>query len=82
MNTFRNNIPGRRENMQTIIAGHDSDSCYSEGAYLIEVAYYGTTEADRETWMQSSPIQQATVPTHPPAGIHATACAHPCSSGL
>jgi hypothetical protein len=77
-NTFRNNILGRTENY----ASTYRKTCYSEGAYLREVAYYGTTEADRETWMQNSPIQRATVPTHPPAGTHATPGAHLCSTGL
>jgi hypothetical protein len=51
-------------------------------SYLIEVAYYGTNEADHETWMQSSPIKQATVLVHPPAGTHATPGEHLCSTGL
>jgi hypothetical protein len=68
--------------MQAMIARHDFESCYGEEAYLREVAYYGTTEADRETWMQNSPTQRATVLTHPPTGTRATPGSHLCSTGL
>jgi len=46
------------------------------------VAYCGTTEAGRETWMKSSPVLQAIVLIHPPTGTHDNLDAHLCSTEL
>jgi hypothetical protein len=70
----------------TIIAGYyfntKADSPYSKRTHLTEVACCGTTEEGHETWTKSSPVLQAIVLIHLPAGTHGNPDAHLCLTGL